>query len=200
MSAIERVRPLKVCVDPGHGMHSSKAGVYDPGAIGLGGVEEADLALQWGLELAKHLDVVGCDVMLTRVSKVESAPLRGRVRDAMLHECDLLVSLHCNAFDDPRSNGFETLHSSHGTSLELAKAVHGPVQRALGLRDRGLKPRDNLAILKFTPSILLELGFITNAGDLAIVRDGTVRRRVCAVLAQALVDFSDAWHQGGRGA
>lgn len=197
-AAVARVRPLRVCVDPGHGMSNRKAGFYDPGAVGIGGAEEAEIVLRWGHALAGALEKAGAAVVMTRWDPTTPTPLGNRVKTAMEAEADLLVSLHLNAFRDPKANGVETLHSSHGTSLELAKAVHPHLVKSLGLRDRGLKVRDDLAVLKFTPSVLIELGFVTNRGDLGIVSDGSVMVRTCRVLAGALVVYSDDWHLGGR--
>lgn len=58
----------------------------------------------------------------------------------------------------------------------------------MGLRDRGVKLRNDLAVLasKRLPSVLIELGFIRNAGDIAIVTTDAVISKVCGLLADRL--------------
>jgi N-acetylmuramoyl-L-alanine amidase len=39
---------LKIALDAGHGYENRQQGSYDSGAVG-GGIQEADIALQWAL-------------------------------------------------------------------------------------------------------------------------------------------------------
>ena len=97
-------RPL-VVIDPGHGGG-------DPGALGLGGVREKDVALGVGLELAKILEEDGrVDVRLTR-STDRFVPLweRGELATEWKgNRPGIFVSLHANSLPSARSlRGFET--------------------------------------------------------------------------------------------
>jgi N-acetylmuramoyl-L-alanine amidase len=60
---------MKIAVDPGHGMSNATPGVFDPGAVAReGGVtlQEADIALRYGLALRDVLRARSIDVFMTR--------------------------------------------------------------------------------------------------------------------------------------
>lgn len=86
-----------VVIDPGHGG-------LDPGAD-QGGVHEADLMLDLGLEVAAALqDVPGITVVLTRETDV-FVPLATRVSLAREAGADLLISLHADALEEDEARG-----------------------------------------------------------------------------------------------
>lgn len=185
---------MKLCIDPGHGMSSRITGVYDTGAK-FGQLEEADLVLTWAHELREACVRAGITVYMTRVSVNDPAPLLGRVAAAKKAGCTHLISLHINDDDSPKANGYETLYRVPGNEM-FARYVHGQMLKLLGLRDRTVKRRPDLAIIKTggMPSALLELGFIRNRGDMAIVTDATIMQRTCAALAASLI----AWEKAHR--
>ena len=58
---------------------------------------------------------------------------------------------------------------------------------ATKLRDRGIKQRPDLAVLKFKgPAVLVELGFIDNDKDRDTFLDPLVRDKVCKAIAASL--------------
>lgn len=89
--------PVTVVVDPGHG------GV-DPGAV-QGGVHEADLMLQLGIEVAEALNRTGqVRALLTRDADV-FVPLERRMTIARAAGADLLISLHADALEEDQAQG-----------------------------------------------------------------------------------------------
>jgi len=177
------MKRFKLCIDPGHGMDSAKRGVYDTGAVS-GSFIEADIALTWGLELAKACVDHGHEVWMTRDARADVAPLFSRVERAGNAGCTHLLSLHVNDADDMSANGVETLYR-RSESLGFAKLVQGVAQPVLGLKDRGVKLRPNLAVLRSgtMQSALLEVGFIGNKFDRLVFTDLSQVRRVCQALA-----------------
>ncbi|MEY6432638.1 N-acetylmuramoyl-L-alanine amidase [Thioalkalicoccus limnaeus] len=110
-SGVAGLRELVVAIDAGHGGE-------DPGAIGPAGTREKDITLA----IARRLEVL-----------VEAAPglrpvmirdgdyfvrLRDRVQLARQHQADLFVSIHADAYHDPRVSGSSvyTLSFSGATS------------------------------------------------------------------------------------
>ena len=77
---------------------------------------------------------------------------------------DYFINIHCNAFNGI-GQGAETLYFKED-SKKFARIIQYLYASEIGLRDRGIKYRDNIAVLKNTsmPSILVELGFIDNSG------------------------------------
>ena len=58
-------------------------------------------------------------------------------------------------------------------AFRLGEDIVDNLVEATGLRDRGMKVRPGLYVLKKTnmPAVLVEIGFISNPGDAALMRD-----------------------------
>lgn len=166
LTVIDIDNSMKVCIDPGHGMSNARQGVYDPGATG-GGIEEADIALQWALTGKWILNQAGIDVLLTRDDDRDPTPVSKRAGQAEAGDCDVLVSLHCNAGG---GTGVET-YVRGADDVPLAQTVQGAAVKATGGKDRGVKHESEtrhkrLAVLGFDgPAVLVELGFIDSSKD-----------------------------------
>jgi len=93
-----RRRMITVALDPGHGGE-------DPGAIGRRGTHEKDVTLAIGRKLKRLIDgEPGMRAMLTRDDDYY-VPLAARVQKARRVEADLFVSIHADAFREPRARG-----------------------------------------------------------------------------------------------
>lgn len=175
---------MRLCIDPGHGLHSSSPRHFDPGAVASSGEREADIVLAFARTLRTVCVANGIEVFMTRVTNDQPAPLVGRVQRATEAGADVLLSLHCNAAVDPRAHGTETLYRE---SREFAIEMQRATLAALGLRDRGVKRRPELAMLRFPkPCALIELGFISNAEDRAVLLDARSAPRFAAAIVVAL--------------
>ena len=108
-------RGLVVAIDAGHGGE-------DPGAIGPGGTHEKAVVLQIAKKLARSLDRErGIQAVLTRTGDYY-LPLRKRIELARQHKADLFISLHADAFINPRVHGSSVyVLSSRGASSEHAR-------------------------------------------------------------------------------
>lgn len=147
---------MKICLDAGHGGK-------DPGACN-GDLHEADAALDMVLMLKKYLLEKGAEIICTRELDVY-VPLGTRCKIANEAKVDCFVSIHLNAADREEANGVETLkYPGSVKSAKLANEIQKRIIEATGQRDRGLKDRDGLYVLKHTnmPAALVETGFISN--------------------------------------
>jgi N-acetylmuramoyl-L-alanine amidase len=91
-------RLVIVALDPGHGGE-------DPGAIGPAGTYEKHIALAVAKLVKERLDAVpNMRAMLTRDGDY-FVPLAERVRKARRVRADLFVSIHADAFIEPRARG-----------------------------------------------------------------------------------------------
>ncbi|GKT11531.1 MAG: N-acetylmuramoyl-L-alanine amidase [Thiomicrorhabdus sp.] len=86
---------------------------------------------------------------------------------------DFIISLHCNAFNE-QASGTETLYYHRSVKGKLiAEILNNNLVDALGLKDRGIKPKSaedrGGFLLKTTqaPCIIAEPFFIDNDTDLA---------------------------------
>jgi N-acetylmuramoyl-L-alanine amidase len=181
---------MKICVDPGHGMSNRSPGVFDPGATHTeAGIvfREADIALKYGLTLKDELRSRQVEVFMTRDDSEDHAPVGARAANAKAAGCDRFVSLHLNDVDDDSANGAETLFRGNDDK-PLAAKVQAALIGATGLRDRGLKQRTDLAVLKFDGvAVLVELGFIANDRDRATLLNPQIRASVCKAIADAVL-------------
>jgi N-acetylmuramoyl-L-alanine amidase len=105
-----------VVLDPGHG------GI-DPGAIGLSGVYEKDLALDAARLVARQLEASKrYRVVLTRTSD-EFVALQDRVARARAADGDLFLSIHADALPDPGMRGASVFTLSEKASDKEAAAL-----------------------------------------------------------------------------
>ncbi len=115
------LRPVRtVIIDPGHGGR-------DPGATGIGGLREKDVALRLARALGKKLEAKGFRVVYTRDDD-RSIGLEERTAIAEANRGDVFVSLHANSASRRSVRGIETYyldreHERH--SLRVAARENG---------------------------------------------------------------------------
>lgn len=180
---------MKVCVDPGHGMANATPGVFDPGAVhSASGTREADVVLNYGLELRTALLARGIEVFMTRENATAPTPVRQRADRAEQAGCDMLVSLHLNSFSSASAKGVEALYRDD-PDKDLATKMNDALKAATGLTQRPIKKRPDLAVLTFEgPAVLLEIGFVSNTIDRTTVLRPDIRTAVCAAIAEVIVN------------
>jgi len=169
-------------------MSNRRAGVYDPGAE-FGRHSEAEIVMTWANELREILRADGHYVCRTRIDGRDEAPVGQRAKIAKDFRCEIMISLHCNAFDG-RAQGTETFYRGPENMLR-ARLLNEAVSRGLGTLSRGVKTEgqsqhSSLAVMSFQPCFLLELGFIDNASDLASLINPALRRATCDLLAKVI--------------
>lgn len=178
---------ITVAFDAGHGQDSRSAGIFDSGAEGGRGLEEAELAfrlIESALFVIKTEFAVKIRPVLTRDSRTESAPLSLRTAEAASEGADYLISVHLNSAS-PAATGVETYYrDGDAGDIALAKLVQAAMVASFGLRDRGIKAASTtrhkrLAILegatRSKPGCLAEFGFITNSSDVSAIFSDAAR-------------------------
>ena len=161
---------MRVVIDPGHG-------APDPGARGRMS-NESDINLDVAVELSKILSSMGIVAPLTRTGPKrihrDNRNLDLSARPAMANrlKADAFVSVHCNGAVAPEANGFE-IYTTPGQNRSdiLATAIFESWQKSFPAQRKRTDYRDNdpdkeanYKVLRETncPSVLIELGFITN--------------------------------------
>ena len=180
---------MKICVDPGHGMSNRKPGVFDPGCThDEDGFQfrEADIVLKYGLTLKDVLRARGVEVFMTRDDDTDHAPVGERAGNAKNAGCDKYVSIHVNDADSDQANGFEVLYGDPKNQA-LAQKMQTAILKVMKLKDRKIKLRTDLAVLKFRgPAVLVELGFIAFDNDRDTILNPQIREQVCITIADSL--------------
>ena len=164
---------IKIYIDQGHNPLNPNAGAEG------NGLREQDIVFAVGIELAALLRANGnFEVRLSRptadtqIGTSNSTSLRLRVEDANAWGADYFLSLHTNASEIRSATGTEAfVYSRTGEAYPLAQDIVRGVTDVTGLPDRGTFVRSGLYVLRKTamPAVLLELGFITNPGDAALM-------------------------------
>ncbi len=113
--ALSAARDVVIAIDAGHGGE-------DPGSIGAAGTYEKDIALSLAKKLAAKINRVhGMKAVLIREGDYY-VRLRDRINKARQYNADLFVSVHADAFTDPRVSGSSVyVLSQKGASSEHAK-------------------------------------------------------------------------------
>lgn len=118
--------------------------------------------------LEKMLKEQGFNVVMLSDTESDTS-IGNRVRKANAENVDMVISIHYNAYQGVwgTHGGIETLHfPSSANGAKLARFVQSELIKATGLRDRGIKPRGDLGILKTRAvAILLECGFMDNRAE-----------------------------------
>ncbi|AFZ48443.1 N-acetylmuramoyl-L-alanine amidase [Cyanobacterium stanieri PCC 7202] len=174
-------RPL-VIIDPGHGGR-------DPGAIGIGGLQEKDVILPISQEVARILEQQGIQVRLTRNNDT-FVSLEGRTNMANSLNADLFVSIHANAISmsRPDVNGLETYYFQTGRNL--AATIHRNILQRLNIRDRNVR-QARFYVLRNArmPSVLVETGFVTGREDAPRLRDPNFQRQMAQAIAAGIIEY-----------
>lgn len=186
------IKGKTIVVDAGHGE-------YDPGAIGVTGLEEKEFNLATALLLRDKLTALGATVILTRQDDIFIS-LTERCLIANAANADGFVAIHANASNSPVLRGTSTyfyappttqrLYSQLQQRKDLAGKVQSQLISQLGTRDIGIL-QANFAVLRdtFMPSILVESAFLSNPDDEALLKNDAFRNRVAQGVSDGLNDY-----------
>jgi N-acetylmuramoyl-L-alanine amidase len=176
------VGQLVVVIDPGHGG-------ADVGAVGIGGIREADIVLPISHQVAALLQQQGVYVVMTR-SDDREVELEPRVQLAERANATLFVSIHANSIsmDRPDVNGVETYYYSSGQGL--AQVIQNSIVNSLGMNDRGAR-QARFYVLRRTsmPAVLVEVGFVTGSDDAPRLADTNFQGQMARAIAQGILVY-----------
>jgi N-acetylmuramoyl-L-alanine amidase len=169
-----------VVLDAGHGGR-------DPGAIGVNGLYEKVVNLSVTVEVAHLLQQRGVRVTMTRTTDryltlEQRAAIANRVRP------NLFVSIHADSAPNRTARGF-TLYVANGASSRSHAAADAIVRTmaTTGMHSRK-KKKKNIRVLVQTrcPAVLVELGFLSNRQDAALLASAAFRSRLARAVARGI--------------
>ncbi len=219
--APRRPRPT-IVIDPGHGG-------TDPGTIGRSGTLEKTVTLQTALELARLLRASGrYEVLLTRKDD-RFVSLAERAAYGRLHGAALIISLHADASPDHSARGTSVYIRSERAAgsgsrrrqsdiAEMAQALGKPpaaeagsawlqysmIQRLDDAMEMTAAPARSAHFWVLAnediPGVLVEMGFLSNRQDEALMRNGRHRLLIARLIRDAIDSYfgSIAHHAGVR--
>lgn len=159
---------MKIFIDAGHNYSGG-----DTGASGFG-LKEQDVTFEIADKLRMLFQNAGHEVKMSREKMTDNvgngtvaSSITGRAALANSWGADLFISIHTNAYNGS-ARGTETLvYSLGGEAGEIGKRVQNEIVVRLGTKDRGVKVRPDLGVLRMTnmPALLIETAFIDNEDD-----------------------------------
>ncbi|MDX2241658.1 MAG: N-acetylmuramoyl-L-alanine amidase [Leptolyngbyaceae cyanobacterium bins.302] len=171
-----------VIIDPGHGGP-------DPGAVGIGGLQEKGIVLDIGRQVAGLLQQRGVYALLTRGDD-RDLDLEPRVQMAEQANATVFVSIHANAISlsRPEVSGLETYYYQSGA--DLAQVIHQSILQSTGVSDRGVRTA-RFYVLRRTsmPSVLVEVGFVTGQEDAMRLSNPSYRAQMADAIARGILQY-----------
>lgn len=184
-----------ICIDPGHGG-------TDVGAIGhIGGkdVYEKNITLSIALPLRDMLTSAGAKVVMTRETDKDvygpwadaDPELQARCDIANEAHADAFVSIHIDSFSNSSVDGTTAYYNAKSSKdLLLAQMMHQATMNSLSIPDRGVKSNDFYVNVYTTmPSVLMEMGFITNDHRVKMLTSSWGPRGIAQSLFNGLVNY-----------
>ncbi|WP_246940719.1 SH3 domain-containing protein [Bacillus pinisoli] len=168
-----------VVIDPGHGGR-------DSGAKGVRGTFEKALTLRAAKLLDEKLRAAGANPVLTRNQDVYVS-LNNRVSLSHYYQADAFVSLHFDSSVYPSANGVTTYYYNKSKDYSLGQSIQTELVKYTTLRDRGVQ-YGNYHILRTNnrPSVLLELGFLSNITEEALVGTSHYQEQITTAIFNGL--------------
>ncbi|HET7658528.1 MAG TPA: N-acetylmuramoyl-L-alanine amidase, partial [Bacillales bacterium] len=171
-----------IVVDPGHGGK-------DSGAIGINGIMEKNLTLQTASELATKLRNAGAHVIMTKNNDTFIS-LQGRVDIAEEHNADAFISIHYNASLLQNEGGITSYYYTKSKDRPLALAIQQMLVKQTDLRNRGVRFADYHVLRENSqPAALLELGFVTNPGEVHVIRTSAYQDTITTAIVNGIENY-----------
>lgn len=192
-----------IALDPGHGGS-------DPGAVGPGGTKEKTVTLAVAQKLAVLLEKAGAKVVMTRrgdndvYGKNATAvdELKARTTVAALNKADIFISIHADAFTNPKVGGTSTFYYRKSMyDALLAQSIQSSIVKVDQLSDRRVNSANFYVIKRsIMPAALIEMAFITNPDEEKLLNSPQFQQKMAQGIYQGLDNFfaQAARNGGGR--
>jgi len=172
-----------VVIDAGHGGQ-------DPGATSCTGYYEKIVNLQVAAKVGRLLRQRGLKVVMTRESDY-FIELEERAATANRNGAGLFVSIHSDSSEKSSLRGFTiyVARSASWAARQAATAIAREMAKT-GLDNQGIRQAD-YKVLIYTdgPAVLVELGYISNYQEAALLRDSAFQDRLAEAIAEGIGEF-----------
>lgn len=180
-----RKEPLKgktIVLDPGHG------GV-DSGTTSITGTHEKALTLSIAKVVEQKLKNTGAHVLMTRPDDTYIS-LEQRANLSNQNHADAFISFHYNWSNDPSVKGLTDFYYQKSKDDSLAENILNEVAKQTKLNNAGSR-FDDLSVLRNNsqPSTLIELGFLSNKQDDAVVEHSDYLENVAQGVYLGLLEY-----------
>ena len=184
-------------LDPGHGGE-------DGGALSRDGVPESGINLAVAKRLELLMRFLGAETLMTRTDDVsihsegadtlrqkKASDLRNRVALVNAVPGAVLVSIHQNSLPSvPSVHGAQTFYGAAASSEALALSVQDALNQSvnIGNEKHEKKIDSSIYLMKNVtcPAILVECGFLSNAGETRLLQEPDHQKLIAAAIAAGL--------------
>ncbi|GMA64101.1 N-acetylmuramoyl-L-alanine amidase [Alicyclobacillus fastidiosus] len=194
-----------IVIDAGHGGR-------DSGARGVDNIHEKEITLAVAKRLTSYLQEAGATVVTTRLTDTDLSTdedrrnrrrhlgdLRGRLSVVRNQPIDAFISIHCNAAPAPDWHGAQVLYlKDNDHAKQLATIMQQTFQDTLLPTKRSIQSNETLYLLKRIegPSVLAEIGFITNPNEASWLQRPAYQEKVALAMYVALHRYYDEVSSG----
>ena len=189
---------MRIVIDPGHAGRN-----VDPGAVNSAtGLQEADIALIVSRRVESLLLAAGHEVKLTRTEWEQAETDDLSVRTSLSNDwgAELFVSIHCNSAVNPNAAGYEVWTSPGNTQGDvLATGIFKQIAAEFpdrsgrtDLSDGDPDKESRFYVLVHTdaPACLVEMAFISNDEEAALLSDAAWQDRYARAIARGVTDYA----------
>ncbi|MBY0441938.1 MAG: N-acetylmuramoyl-L-alanine amidase [Mycobacteriaceae bacterium] len=178
----------RIIIDPGRG--GIDHGLITQGPAGA--ISEADALWDLASRLEGRMAAIGMETFLSRPANHSPSDTE-RAATANTVGADLMISLRCATHTSPAANGVASFHfgNSHGSISTIGRNLADFIQREVvartGFRDCRTHSRTwDLLRLTRMPSVQVDLGYITNPHDRAMLISAQTRDAIAEGILAAV--------------
>ena len=189
-----------IILDAGHGG-------FDGGAVALDGTVEKDINLKICVTLAEFLRCNGYEVIMTRsddnsTDDIDSDKIATRKKSDLKNRLELMnsnpdavfVSIHLNKFTTSTASGSQVFYSgvckeSELLGEEIQSAIVGLLQPNNTRVNKKATKSTYLLYNATVPAVLVECGFLSNAGDLQKLKDEAYQKKMAFSIFCGITDY-----------
>lgn len=203
LPVFDRESRVRFVIDAGHGGE-------DAGAVAPDGTLEKDLNLDIARALKVIFELNGNQVVLTReedtllydrfgdltdyTGQKKIYDLKNRLKIAEEKENSIYVGIHMNKFAQEKYRGLQVYYSSASNqSYQVAQSIQSTVKANLQPEnERPLKRADSSIYILHRakiPAVLIECGFLSNEGELELLKSQDYKSALALNLFAALVKY-----------
>jgi len=185
----------RIVIDPGHGGSSSSANIGD--------FMEKHYALIYSNRLRQKLEALGATVIMTRTTDVlvdnqrNPPSLLARNAYARNNFSDMFISMHVNAATNSSSARGSSVFYYNEYSMLLARYVGESCKQAYSImQPNGYNRSTSYLFERFLvmqihdcPTILIESGFVTNTGNLELMKTETFNEQFNQAIVDGILEY-----------
>jgi len=179
-----------IVIDAGHGG-------FDPGVIGVSGLEEKTINLAIAEKLQILLEAGGAHVIMTRIddsaiARTKRADMDSRRKIANESDADIFISIHANSYPCASVRGAQAFYYTGSEQGKLlAELIQDQFRQLLDRNKRNATGNENYYVLKriTIPSVLVETGYLTNPNESKLLTGEEYQYKVAWAIYMGVLNF-----------